>query len=47
MDLYRLILKSAADGFCNNRGEEFTIQQLADKYNSSKTKSDEKTLKSK
>ena len=47
MDLYRLILKSAADGFCNHHGEEFTIQQLADKYNSSKTKSDEKTLKSK
>ena len=42
MDLYRLILKSAADGFFNHRGEEFTLQQLADKYNSDKNKSDKK-----
>jgi len=39
MDLYRLILKSAADGFNNHRGEEFTLKQLADKYNSDKSKS--------
>ncbi len=42
MDLYRLILKSAADGFFNHRGEESTLQQLADKYNSDKNKSDKK-----
>ena len=47
MDFCQIILKSAADCFCNHRGEEFTLQQLADKYNSNKSKSDEKTKKSK
>ena len=42
MDLYRLILKSAADGFYNHRSEEFTLKQLADKYNPDKSKSDTK-----
>ena len=40
MDLYRLILRSASDGFYNHRGEEFTLRQLADKYNSSKTENE-------
>ena len=42
MDYRRVILVAAPDCFKNHRGEEFTIQQLADKYNSSKDKSDEK-----
>ena len=45
MDLYRLILRSAADGFYNHRGEEFTLHKLNDEYNSSK--SDEKSKKTK
>ena len=43
MDLYRLILKSAADGFFNHRGEEFTLRELNEKYNpQSAQKSDKK-----
>jgi len=36
MNVYRLLLKSAADCFYNHRGEEFTIRELNEKYNSKK-----------
>ena len=47
VDFCQIMLKSAADCFYNHRGEEFTLQQLADKYSSNKSKPDEKTKKSK
>ena len=34
MNIYRLLLKSAADCFYNHRGEEFTLCELNEKYNS-------------
>ena len=34
MDIYRLILKSAANGFYNHRGEEITLKDLNKEYNS-------------
>ena len=38
MDIYRLILKSAANGFRNHRGEEITFRELNEKYNPPKSK---------
>ena len=47
MNYCQIVLKSAADCFYNHRGEEFTLKQLAEKYNSNSTNSDEKIQKSK
>ena len=38
MDIYRLILKSAADGFKNHRGEEMSFRELNEKFGTQKSK---------
>jgi len=43
MNLREVILRSAADCFANHRGEEFTIRELYEKYDSkSKPTNDQK-----